>query len=79
MQIAYLLVHLIVCVLLIAGTIIQSSRSEGFGSMFGGSSETFHRKTHGFDAFVDKVIMYLAWIFLGTSILSAVILPRFLG
>ena len=67
--------------MLIAGIMIHTTKSEGLGGTIGGGSDTLYRGSgaKGFQAFVEKVLVYIAWAFLGSSLLSGVIIPKFLG
>lgn len=73
----FLIVHFIVSVLFIAGTAFQASRSEGLGSIGGGSEVFRGQKATGISAILDNWMEKLAWIFLFSALLSAVIVPRF--
>lgn len=70
MKAALLVLHFLVTLLLIAGIILSSSKSEGLGAL-GGSSEVFRGSSaKGLDAIVEKWMVYLAYGFLVTSLLS---------
>ncbi len=78
MKIFFLVIHFLVTALLVASIAVQSSKSEGLGSL-GGGSDTVYRgsSAKGFDALLEKWTVYLAYGFLGTAFLSAIIIPRF--
>jgi len=73
-KILLLIVHFIITVLLIGGILIQTSRSEGLGGMGGGSDTVFRGSSaKGFEALVEKWMVYLAYAFLGSSLLSYIV------
>ncbi|MFA6450050.1 MAG: preprotein translocase subunit SecG [bacterium] len=77
MKIAFMIIHLFVAGLLVGGILIQTSKSEGLGGLGGGSDTVFRGATKGFEGFIDKWMKYLAYGFLVSSFLSAVILPKY--
>ena len=77
MKIVIVAIHFIVTILLVGGILIQTSKSEGLGALGGGSDSVFRGATKGFEGFIDKWMVYLAYGFLITSFLSAIIAPKF--
>ena len=78
MQIVFLVIHVLITVLLIIGITIHTTKSEGLGGTIGGGSDTLYRGSgaKGFTAFVEKMLVYLAWGFLASAFLSGVIIPK---
>lgn len=77
MKILFLIIHFFVCVAFIGGTAFQVSRSEGLGSVGGGSDVFRGQQAHGMEAVLELWMKRLAWTFLVSAILSAIIVPRF--
>jgi protein translocase SecG subunit len=77
MKLVFIIIHFIVAMLLIGGILIQTSKSEGLGSLGGGSDTVFRGATKGFEGFIEKWMVWLAYGFLFTSFLSAVIAPKY--
>lgn len=73
----FLVIHFFVTMFFIVGTAFQASRSEGLGSIGGGSEVFRGQKAGGLAAVLDVWMEKLAWIFLFSCLLSAVIVPRF--
>lgn len=71
-------IHFIVAVLLIGGMLIHTTKSEGLGGTIGGGSDTLYRGSgaKGFTAFVENTLKYVAWVFLATSLLVGLIMPK---
>ena len=64
----------LVCILLIATVLFQSSKDEGLGSMFGGAAETFFGKdkARSLDAKLGKVTAIAAAAFIVLTFVIAV-------
>ncbi len=77
MIIVFLVIHFGLTVFLIGGILIQTSKSEGLGALGGGSDGVFRGSAKGFEAFVEKWMVYLAYGFLVSSFLSAIIIPKY--
>jgi protein translocase SecG subunit len=75
----FTVIHFAITALLIAGILVHTTKSEGLGGTIGGGSDTLYRGSgaKGFEAFVEKMMVYMAWGFLGTSLLVGLILPKF--
>ena len=78
MKTVFMIIHMLVTVILIGGTLIQTSKGEGLGALGGGSDGVFRGATKGFEGFIDKWMVYLAYAFLVTAFLSSVIIPKYL-
>ncbi len=65
---ALLVIHVIVCIGLIAAVLLQSGRSAGLGAIGGGAEALFGKKRKGMDALLGKVTVALAALFICTSI-----------
>lgn len=77
MDIAFMIIHLLITIGLIAGLMLKASQSEGLGALGGASDSLFKGSSaKGFEALVEKAVKYFAWIFLVSSFVSAVILPK---
>jgi protein translocase SecG subunit len=75
MKSVFLVVHFLITLLLIAGVMIQTSKSEGLGSIGGGSDTLFRGSSaKGFEGMVEKWLVYLAYGFLATSFLTALVI-----
>ena len=77
MRLVFVIIHFIVTVTLIGGILIQTSKSAGLGGLGGGSDTVFRGSTKGFEGFIEKWMVYLAYGFLVTSFLSAILVPKF--
>lgn len=78
MQVFFLVIHFTVTLLLVGGILIQTSKSAGLGGLGGGSDTIFRGSSaKGFEAFIERWMVYLAYGFLATSFLSAMIIPRY--
>jgi protein translocase SecG subunit len=75
----FTVIHFIITAFLIAGILIHTTKSEGLGGTIGGGSDTVYRGSgaKGFEAFVEKMMVYMAWAFLGTSLFVGLIVPKF--
>jgi len=73
----FLVIHFLVTALLIGGILLQASKGEGLGALGGGSEVFRGGGSKGFEGVIDKWTEYLAWTFLATSFLSAVLIPKF--
>jgi protein translocase SecG subunit len=76
MRIFVFIIHFFVTILLVGGTLVQTSKADG-GSLFGGGGDVFRGATKGFEGFIEKWMLYLAYAFLATSFLSAIIMPKY--
>ena len=77
MKVVFLIIHFTVTILLVGGILIQTSKSEGLGALGGGSDSVFRGSAKGFEGFIDKWMVYLAYGFLISSFLSAIIIPKY--
>ncbi len=77
MKILFYVIHFGITVLLIGGILIQTSKSEGLGALGGGSDSVFRGSAKGFEAFVEKWMKWLAYGFLVSCFLSAIIIPKY--
>ena len=77
--IIFTVLHIIITLLLIVGILIHTTKSEGLGGTIGGGSDTLYRGSgaKGFEAFVENVLGYVAWIFLATSLFIGLFVPKF--
>lgn len=64
---------------LIAGILVHTTKSEGLGGTIGGGSDSLYRGSgaKGFQAFVENTLVYVAWAFLATSLISGIFIPKF--
>lgn len=69
-------IHFLVTGLLVIGMVVMASKSDS-GALFGGSGDVYRGATKGFEGFVERWMKYLAYGFLITSFLSALVMPRF--
>ena len=74
----FTVIHFIVTALLIAGILVHTTKSEGLGGTIGGGSDTLYRGSgaKGFEAFVERAMVYIAWTFLGTSLIVGLFIPK---
>ncbi|HOC92376.1 MAG TPA: preprotein translocase subunit SecG [bacterium] len=73
MKTVILLIQFLITVALIGGSILQAAKSEGLGAL-GGSSEVYRgNSAKGFQAIVDKWMVYIAYAFLGVSLLCYIV------
>ncbi|MGE5484335.1 MAG: preprotein translocase subunit SecG [Ignavibacteriales bacterium] len=70
---ALLVVHVIVCIGLIATVLLQSGRSAGLGVIGGGAEALSGKKRKGIDALLGKLAVALAAAFVCTSIVLNVV------
>jgi len=78
MKTVFIIIHFLITLLLIAGSLFHASGSEGLGAL-GGSTEVFRGSSaKGFEGVIAKWMEYIAWAFLVSAFLSAVLIPRFL-
>ncbi len=62
-------IHWVITIALIVVVVLQPERNAGFGSIMGGTSESFAgRRRKGLDAFLAKLTVYLAVGFVASSI-----------
>ena len=73
----FLAIHFLVTGLLIIGILLQAAKGEGLGALGGGSEVFRGSSSKGFEGVLEKWTEYLAWTFLATSFLSAVLIPKF--
>ncbi len=77
MRTLFFVVHFFITIVFVGAILIQESKSEGLGAL-GGGSEVFRGSgSKGIEGLIEKWITYLAWGFLATSFLSAILIPRF--
>jgi len=76
MNIAVNIVHIIICVAIIAIVLLQSGRSAGISGAISGGAETFFGKNKGrtIDAMLSKYTSVAAILFLITSIVLTLLL-----
>lgn len=77
MKVLFMVVHFLVTVVFIGGILLQTSKSEGLGALGGGSEVFRGGGSKGIEGMIERWITYLAWGFLATSFLSALLIPRF--
>lgn len=70
-----LIIHIIVCIVLIAVVLLQSGKGAEIGAAFGGSSQTLFG-SRGAATFLSKVTTVVAIIFMLTSLALAIIQTR---
>ena len=65
MKVAFAVIHLIVCVTIVAIVMIQSGKSSGLSGVFGGSSDTFmsRNKAKTLDARLARATKWFAGVF----------------
>jgi len=76
MEIVINILHIIVCIAIIAVVLLQSGRSAGISGAISGGAETFFGKNKGrtIDAMLSKYTGVAAMLFLVTSIILALLL-----
>jgi len=69
------IVHVVLCVILIAIVLFQSGKQQGLSGSIGGGAETFFGKNRArtMDAILAKCTAVVAVLFIGTSILLTVL------
>jgi len=75
MTILLLIVHIFVCLFLIAVVLLQSGKGAEIGAAFGGSSQTLFG-SRGAATFLSKMTTIVAVVFMITSLLLAIIASR---
>lgn len=65
--------HVILCLGLIAVILLQSGKSAGLSGAIAGGAETFFGKKKGLDEFLGKVTVVVAVAFAATSLVLVVI------
>jgi len=75
MTILLTVIHIIVCLFLIAVVLLQSGKGAEMGAAFGGSSQTLFG-SRGAASFLSKMTTFAAIVFMITSLTLAVITTR---
>ena len=72
---ALTIVHVVLCVLLIAIVLFQSGKQQGLSGSIGGGAETFFgkNKARTFDALLSKLTVIVAVLFIATSIVLTIL------
>jgi len=70
-----LIIHVIVCVMLIAIVLLQSGKGADIGAAFGGSSQTLFG-SRGAATFLNKITTIAAVVFMLTSLSLAVVTAK---
>jgi preprotein translocase subunit SecG len=65
------IVHVVVCIGLIAGVLLQSGKSAGLGAIEGGASSAFGDSGRQLDEILSKVTTVMAVLFMLLSLLIA--------
>lgn len=65
-------IHVILCLGLVASILLQSGKSAGLSGAIGGGAETFFGKKKGMDELLGKVTVVVGIAFATTSILLVV-------
>lgn len=73
MLIAVRIVHWLVTIGLVVVVMLQPGRSAGLGVLGGGAESLAGRKKKGLDALLGKLTVYLAVVFMVTSVSLAVL------
>ncbi|MGM0502216.1 MAG: preprotein translocase subunit SecG [Bacillota bacterium] len=63
--------HIIICIILIAGVLLQSGKSAGLGAISGGSSSVFGDEGRQLDQILSKVTTVAAVSFMVLSLVIA--------
>ena len=68
-------IHVILCIVLIAVVLLQSGKTAGLSGSIGGGAETFFGKNKGrsMDSILKKITAVAAVIFLITSVLLSIV------
>lgn len=76
MKIVVNILHIIVCIAIIAIVLLQSGRSAGISGAIAGGAETFFGKNKGrtIDAMLNKYTKFAVGLFLATSIILTLLL-----
>jgi preprotein translocase subunit SecG len=76
MELVINILHIIVCIAIIAVVLLQSGRSAGISGAISGGAETFFGKNKGrtIDAMLSKYTGVAAMLFLVTAIILALLL-----
>lgn len=75
MTIFLMIVHIFVCIFLIAVVLLQSGKGAEIGAAFGGSSQTLFG-SRGAATFLGKMTTIVAVVFMVTSLLLAIITSK---
>jgi preprotein translocase subunit SecG len=75
MTIFLMIIHIIVCLFLIAVVLLQSGKGAEMGAAFGGSSQTLFG-SRGAASFLSKMTTVAAIVFMVTSFVLAVVTTR---
>ena len=72
-QVILTVLHVILCIGLIAVILLQSGKSAGLSGAIAGGAETFFGKKKGLDEFFSKITVYVAVAFAITSVILVII------
>ena len=72
-QVILTVLHVILCIGLIAIILLQSGKSAGLSGAIAGGAETFFGKKKGLDEFLGKITVYVAVAFAVTSVVLVII------
>ncbi|MBF7081681.1 preprotein translocase subunit SecG [Desulfallas sp. Bu1-1] len=67
------ILHVLLCLGLIAVILLQSGRSAGLSGAIAGGAETFFGKKKGLDEFLSKITVYVAIAFAATSLILVIL------
>lgn len=67
------ILHVILCIGLIAIILLQSGKSAGLSGSIAGGAEAFFGKKKGLDEFLSKITVYVAVAFAVTSVVLVII------
>lgn len=72
-QVILTVLHVLLCMGLIAIILLQSGKSAGLSGAIAGGAETFFGKKKGLDEFLGKITVYVAVAFAVTSMVLVII------
>jgi len=70
-QVILLAIYFLVCAGLVAAVLLQTTKSEGLTGSIGGTTQSVFKGRKGIEEKINMITTYLAWIFLGLSLLIA--------
>jgi len=73
LKVVLTIIHVILCLGLIAVILLQSGRSAGLSGAIAGGAETFFGKKKGLDEFLGKITVFVAVAFAVTSLILVVL------
>ncbi len=73
LDIVLMVIHVIVCLVLIASILLQSGKAAGLSGSIAGGAETFFGKKKGLDPLLTKVTTISAIVFIITSLALAIV------